>query len=375
MEPRLPFLVLAAAAALGFAVPFQDGSTDEPTGSADEAPASLVSIFVMPLDLGESRPLLRTVRNVRLVHSGAEGVSRDVTRSREETAALAERIVARLRAGADFAELARQHSADPNAAHGAVLGTFQLGVLEPPFDAFLWAAEVGDVSDVIEDGRGFHVLQRVETYAGARQILIRGSGPDEEALAKELLERLAAGEDFAALARAHSQDPASAERGGDLAVFERGPTDAALKAEAFAMQVGETRLVTTPLGLHVLQRVPLDDLDLALREDNFARLRALLVSHDQTPIGSVFAQRTPEEAHALAQDLHARIAAGEDMSALAREVNDDPTGVERGGDLGWVHRRNPNLAGFLTRAWQVEPGGLMDLIGSNAGWVIVRRER
>jgi hypothetical protein len=62
------------------------------------------------------------------------------------------------------------------------------------------------------------------------------------------------------------------------------------------------------------------------------------------------------------------------MAAMAREHDDDFGGRERAGDLGWVHRENPRVAVFLSRAFRAEPGELLDPILTNMGWVLLRRE-
>lgn len=72
----------------------------------------------------------------------------------------AEEVIAALEGGADFAELAAERSQDPgSAAQGGSLGLQPPGVFVPPFDAFVWGAEVGDVSDPVETTFGFHVIE------------------------------------------------------------------------------------------------------------------------------------------------------------------------------------------------------------------------
>lgn len=64
----------------------------------------------------------------------------------------------------------------------------------------------------------------------------------------------AAGADFAALAREHSEDPGSRESGGDLGWVEQGTMVAPFEEALFAMQAGEVRgPVKTDFGWHVLQ--------------------------------------------------------------------------------------------------------------------------
>lgn len=56
----------------------------------------------------------------------------------------------------------------------------------------------------------------------ARHILIKGTGAEAHAQAEKLLTELKAGADFEELAKAHSADPGSAAKGGDLGFFPKG---------------------------------------------------------------------------------------------------------------------------------------------------------
>lgn len=69
-----------------------------------------------------------------------------------------------------------------------------------------------------------------------------------------LRERIVAGESFAAIARQHSQDPGSAERGGDLGDFGRGDMVRPLEEAAFSLAPGElSDVVESPYGLHLIR--------------------------------------------------------------------------------------------------------------------------
>ena len=108
-----------------------------------------------------------------------------------------------------------------------------------PSTHFLFSAGLGDVSAPLVDDRGIHILQRIESHAAVRQILLRGSAEEVRARCADIAAKLREGADFADLARTCSDDPESAERGGQFAIYERGPTDALLKSATFALRVGE----------------------------------------------------------------------------------------------------------------------------------------
>ena len=72
--------------------------------------------------------------------------------------------------------------------------------------------------------------------------------------AEELLKRVKAGEDFAALARLYSQDPGSAPEGGDLGFNDRSTFVKEFSAWAFKLKAGEySPVFETDYGFHFLQ--------------------------------------------------------------------------------------------------------------------------
>jgi len=333
------------------------------------------SLLASPLHLERERPPVRAAEHLLLLHAGVPDVHPSVTRTHAEALAEAASIRARVERGEPFVELARRRSDAPSREHGAFLGTFVQGVLEPPLDEFLFAAEIGATSPPLETARGVHLLRRVEAHAGLRQILV-AHGPDAQARCARVLERLAAGEDFAALARELSDDERSAARGGAYMVFERGPADRSIKQATFEMRVGEVRgPLESPLGLHLLNRVPHGELEPDLWEDPFARVSAILVAHAGALGAAADQARTPEAAEVLARELHAELAVGADLAELARRWNDDPGGRERAGDLGWIHRGTPGVPSWLARALAQPPGWLSAPIRTRAGIVLLRRDR
>lgn len=99
-----------------------------------------------------------------------------------------------------------------------------------------------------ESVRAQHILLKLEPNAT----------PDQQSAvekkARELVAKLRAGADFAALAREHSQDPGSAANGGDLGFFERGRMVAEFEEAAFSAPVGTiTDPVKSTYGYHIIR--------------------------------------------------------------------------------------------------------------------------
>ena len=139
-------------------------------------------------------------------------------------------ILARLRGGADFAQVATAESDGQQALEGGDLGWRKSSQLPSIFTDIVVELKPGDISDPIRSPSGFHIIKLVETRGGeerhlikqtrARHILLRPDALVSEQQVQtriaQLRERIAQGEDFATLARAHSQDPGSGSNGGGL---------------------------------------------------------------------------------------------------------------------------------------------------------------
>jgi len=91
-----------------------------------------------------------------------------------------------------------------------------------------------------------------------RHILLQVSDPKDDATVKakaeSILKRAQNGEDFSALAKEFSQDPGSAQQGGDLGWSERKAFVGPFADAAFGMKEGEiTGPVKTQFGYHILK--------------------------------------------------------------------------------------------------------------------------
>ena len=101
--------------------------------------------------------------HILISYKGADRADADISRSKEEAKAEAERIrMLIVDDGKDFAEMAREHSDGPSSTKGGDLGKFKFEVMAKPFSEAAFALGVNEVSDVVETGFGFHVIKRTE---------------------------------------------------------------------------------------------------------------------------------------------------------------------------------------------------------------------
>jgi parvulin-like peptidyl-prolyl isomerase len=74
-----------------------------------------------------------------------------------------EGLLARAKAGEDFAELAKQYSEDPGSKdNGGLYEDFGRGVMVKPFEDAAFSVPVGEISDVVETNFGYHILKVVD---------------------------------------------------------------------------------------------------------------------------------------------------------------------------------------------------------------------
>ncbi len=147
-----------------------------------------------------------------------------------------------------------------------------------------------------------------------RQVVIRPtSGDSAKAVARAeadaLLERVRAGEDFAALARENSDDVGTAPLGGDLGWFRRGQMVPEFEEAAFGIPAGSvSRIVETVFGFHIIkvERV---------RGRSEVQARHILKIAETSDADVA-------RARALAADVARRAQAGESMIALFDEYSD-----------------------------------------------------
>lgn len=83
----------------------------------------------------------------------------------------AESVLQELRAGGDFAQLARQLSEGPSAENNGLLGTFRVGELVPGLEAAVASLQPDEISEPVQTQIGWHIVRLESSQAGGYQPL------------------------------------------------------------------------------------------------------------------------------------------------------------------------------------------------------------
>src|SRR5512135_2247173 len=192
----------------------------------------------------------------------------------------AEQALAKLRAGAPFAQVAAGFSDAQDALKGGELGWRPADRLPPLFAEALQNMKPGDVSPVLRSPSGFHIIKLLDrrskdtpiviTQTHARHILIKTSELVSEDEAKsrllEIKQRLDKGADFAEQARLYSED-GSAPQGGDLGWLSPGETVPEFENGMNALKIGQVSgLVQSGFGWHLIQVLERRNTDVSVEQ-------------------------------------------------------------------------------------------------------------
>lgn len=153
---------------------------------------------------------------------------------REKALALLDSI----KAGKDFAELAKKYSDDPgSAAQGGDLGFVKRGVFYPEFEEVAYKLNVGQISGVVESPVGFHIIQLLERRGESiktRHILIKIKADEDSDLKTiefltEVRDSIIKGDGtFQNYAKKYSEDKDTSPFGGELGTYYINQLDKSL---------------------------------------------------------------------------------------------------------------------------------------------------
>ena len=179
----------------------------------------------------------------------------------------ASEVLEKINTGLDFEVLAKEFSISSNASEGGLMNWRKKSDMPSLFAEGLEGVDVGQVSSPLKSGAGLHIL-KVEEKRGdfvqyedqwlVRHILLMPSEiRNEEASELELIDirkRVINGEDFSTLAKEFSEDPGSAQKGGELDWMGKGITAAEFEATFTTIEEGVvSEVFQTEFGFHFLE--------------------------------------------------------------------------------------------------------------------------
>ncbi|MBN8280902.1 MAG: peptidylprolyl isomerase, partial [Gammaproteobacteria bacterium] len=173
----------------------------------------------------------------------------------------------RIQSGEDFAKLAVAYSNGQQALEGGSLGWLKGSELPSLFAEVAPGLAKGQVAEPVRNASGFHLIRLddrrggeaiMENQVHARHILITTNEVLDDSAAEEKLkkirERIVAGEDFASVAKAESEDPQSAVEGGDLGWTGPGNFVPVFEQQLEKLGPNEISLpFRTQFGWHIVQ--------------------------------------------------------------------------------------------------------------------------
>ena len=186
----------------------------------------------------------------------------------EAAARRAQEVYERAKAGEDFAKLAVAYSNSQTALDGGALGWRKGSELPTFLTDTIAKLKPGEVSEPLRTPTGYHIIRLNEVRGGTvnavenqlhvRHLLMKTNELADDATVRAKLlalrERILKGEDFAAIAQVASQDPGSANDGGDLGWAGPGTFAPEFEQAIAALQDNEiSEPFKTQYGWHIAQ--------------------------------------------------------------------------------------------------------------------------
>ena len=185
----------------------------------------------------------------------------------EQARLVASKVLEDLKTGQNFATMATTVSDGQRALEGGDLGWRKKNEIPTLFSDQIATMEKGDISDLIKSSSGFHIVKLADvrssnkhmiTQTKARHILIKinelTTTDDARLRLDQLRTRLVGGDDFAKLAKAHSDDTVSAAQGGELGWVSPGVMVTEFENVMNQLEINEfSEPFTTQFGWHILQ--------------------------------------------------------------------------------------------------------------------------
>ncbi|HXY39195.1 MAG TPA: peptidylprolyl isomerase, partial [Vicinamibacteria bacterium] len=291
-----------------------------------------------------------------------------------EAQKIAQGLLDQLKAGADFATLAKKSSEDQGSAqNGGDLGCFPPGRMVSQFDDAAFAMKPGQLSDLVKTSFGYHIIRlaskKEEAVLPLQQVKERVRAEVTERKVSELGDQKAQALNEA-LSKGRSLQEAASAQGLTVqktTPFARGEVPPVLASptlvtHVFQMKPGQTEKEGFPL--------PQGAAFVSLLEVQPARAATLADVHDKVK-AELVEEKAMAEAHALAESVKAKAAsAGLDKAAVASGLvrKETPQLVGRGQALGELGTG----AALDQVAFSLPEKTLSDPVRTASGWAVLR---
>jgi parvulin-like peptidyl-prolyl isomerase len=139
-----------------------------------------------------------TVRHILLITKGkSEDEKKKIFKKMEG-------ILAEARSGKDFADLAKKYSEDPGSKDkGGIYKDFEKGAMVKPFEDAAFSIPIGEISDIVETGYGYHILKIIDRKKSTQaidevrqEIIDKLKSPQKESVFNTHLQKLKEEADF-----------------------------------------------------------------------------------------------------------------------------------------------------------------------------------
>src|SRR5262249_25566993 len=142
-----------------------EGGESEPAAAAKET-AATPTPPKPPAPAGADQPPREMfgAKHLLVMYKGSRTAPPNIERTKEEAKARATEAMKKAKDPKNkFEDLVKEYSDEPNAgARGGDLGTFPSGAMVVEFEVALKKLKVGETSDVVETGFGYHVILRTK---------------------------------------------------------------------------------------------------------------------------------------------------------------------------------------------------------------------
>jgi len=289
-------------------------------------------------------------------------------RSNADAAKLAREIFERAEKNESFDKLVSEFSEDPGSKSGEPYTVAAETQFVPEFKLLALRLMLNEVG-IVKTNYGYHVIKRVPPPppdplesadilgrpaepgpVSVQHVLIGWKGApaartatrtkeEADAIAKDVLAKVLAGGDMAALMKQYSEDPGSKDSGKAYDVGSDTQMVEPFKKLSLRLKIGEAGLVKSPFGWHIIKRAAppppdaLESADILARQPvtTFAKVKHILLSyadsHGEDPRGQKRDRATLEK---LVKDTVAKLNGGAKIEPLMAELSEDPGSAKTG---------------------------------------------